>query len=388
MKIKIINNQVPLTKENILKIAGSYANICYSHKNYDDFCNSERNTKIAEHCIKSGHHSIFDHINITFSLENIPKLIVLMLNNIGIYNTSEKSGRYTQFNVDKYPIYKKWIGLFEKVILNTNSVKQHIKDDLKLVNKLAMENARYFLPIDFETNLIYTISIRNLSYLYDALIKLIEIRKDGEWYEYIDLIKNFKDELTNACPFIEELKIFPKDGNDNFLNKIDFYKETNLEDSSTIISGSEDYDIYKITYTCSYACLGQLQRHRTTKLNTNVSYFTGYYIPPILYEKENSKYLEEYKYDYSDYWYKGGEYNLLADCVEVTETGTIGDFKLKALERLCSRAQLEICNITKKYIKELGITSFNKYGNLVAKCGTKKCLEPCKYGITGLDRVI
>ena len=387
MKIKIINNQIDLTKENILKIAGSYANICSSHKNYDDFCNSERNTKITEHCIKSGHHSIFDHINITFSLENIPKIIVFMLNNIGMYNTSEKSGRYTQFDVDKYPTYKKWIGLFEKVILNTNSVKQHIKDDLKLVNKLAMENARYFLPIDFETNLIYTISIRNLSYLYDALCELIgEYNEDVCLNEEVSFITSFKNKLIEVCPFIEELKIFPKHGNNNLLNRIDFWRMSKVDwdwNITPFTSGTDDDDIYRITYDCSYACLGQLQRHRTTKLHFSFCNSNGFYVPPILREKENKMYLEEYT---KDYW--ECSYTPMADLVQVTETGTIGDFKLKALERLCSRPQLEITNLTRRYIEELNITSFNKNDKLVAKCGTKECLEPCKYGITGLDRII
>ena len=385
MKIKIINNNIDLTKENILKIAGSYANICYSHKNYDDFCDSERNTKIAEHCIKSGHHSIFDHINITFSLENIPKTIVFMLNNIGMYNTSEKSGRYTQFDIDKYPIYKKWIGLFEEIILNTKNVKQHIKDDKKLVNKLAMENARYFLPVDFGTNLIYTISIRNLSYLYDALCKLIEKYNDNICLDReLSFIKSFKNKLMEMCPFIEELQIFPKDGNDNLLNRIDFWKAPKEElNIASFMSGTDNDDIYRITYDCSYACLGQLQRHRTTKLHFSFYDSNGFYIPPILQEKENRRYLEEYIKSYREC-----TYIPMADLIQVTETGTIGDFKLKGLERLCSRPQLEITELTKKHIEELYITSFNKNNKLVAKCGTKKCLEPCKYGITGLDRII
>ena len=389
MRIQIINN-IDTNIESILHKAGSYANICYSSKNYDDFCDSKANTRIAKHCIKSGHHSIFDHQNITFSLENIPKIIVFMLNNIGMYNTSEKSGRYTQFDIEKYPLYKKWIPLFENLILENGKVPKHIKEDLKMVNKLAMENARYFLPIDFPTNLIYTISIRNLCYLIDALNKLTNVNylkeNNIEIPVYIlNHINNFKEEMMKTCPFIEELKLYSKEGNNNIINKINFFnKRKEIEEYNNIDFIRTEYndglDVYKIDYKCSYACLGQLQRHRTTKINIFFEKTNKFYIPDILCYSEL---YDEYCNDMESM-----DYITMGHLINIIEIGMISDFELKAGERLCSRSQLEICRTTKYLVEKLGITSFNRNNEIVAKCGTRKCLEPCKYGIKGLDRII
>lgn len=45
--------------------------------------------------LNNGHHSVYDHINLSFNLQNIPKILAMVLNNEHQYTTSEKSVRYT-----------------------------------------------------------------------------------------------------------------------------------------------------------------------------------------------------------------------------------------------------------------------------------------------------
>lgn len=399
MKIKIINNN--LQTDEILKMTGSYAAICYSSKKYDDFKDEdEKNIKIAKHCIKNGHHSIFDHIMITLNIEGIPKILAMMLNNIEFYNTSEKSGRYTKF---KGYLYEKWIDKFKHIILNSDRVENHVKEDLKLVEKLAMENARYFLDIFHETNMIYTISVRQVSYLYYSMIKLSNFIKDkysnnfigggytNDNYEYLKmLICDFTKELENSIPFINDLCIEPKDGNDYLFNKINFFnKDIVKEYDGTEIINDDDLS-YTIKYEASLACIAQLQRHRTTTLFIDLEdvFYNEYevYIPEILYYSLN---CEEYEKEYIEDM-KSINYIPIAALSKVIEIGTPNAYKIKSLERLCSRAQLEVCRNVQSASRDINNFAFCKPDeyNVYAKCKNFKCQEPCKYGINGLKRYI
>lgn len=401
MKIKIINND--LKSEKILEMAGSYAAICYSSKNYDDFKDDkEKNIRIANHCIKSGHHSIFDHIMITLNIEGIPKILAMMLNNIEFYNTSEKSGRYTKF--EGYELYEKWINKFKNIILNSDKVENHVKEDLKLVEKLAMENARYFLDIFHETNMIYTISVRQVSYLYYSMIELSKYIQDKYYHafpgnEYANdnynhlekLICDFIEELKNTLPFVIDLVIKPKDGNDYLFNKINFFNKNIVKEyDGTEIIDSNDL-CYNIKYEASTVCIGQLQRHRTTTLFIDLEdiFNNEYdvYIPEILYYSLNyEEYLDEYIEDM-----KSINYIPVAALGKVIEIGTYDAYKIKSLERLCSRAQLEVCKNVQSASKDINGNTFTNRPflyNVYPKCKNFKCQEPCKYGIKGLNRYI
>ena len=63
-------------KEEALSLGGRMAGICYGPEDYFDTKINNLNTayKRAENCIKSGHHSPFDHIFITLQITNIPKI--------------------------------------------------------------------------------------------------------------------------------------------------------------------------------------------------------------------------------------------------------------------------------------------------------------------------
>lgn len=403
MKIEIVNNNID--SNEILQMAGSYAAICYSSKNFCDFKDDkEKNIRIAKHCIKSGHHSIFDHIMITLNIEGIPKIIAMMLNNIEFYNTSEKSGRYTKFPNNK--IYEEWIDIFKDLISKSDKVKDHVKDDIKLVEKLAMENARYLLPIDIETNMIYSITVRQLSYLYFSMIKLHdnfqELNKDSylfnadekNYYKIIDHINKFINELEKI-EFIKELNIEPKSGNDYLYNKINFFNSSNISNTFVRVFDdgknniSEEYENYPyiIKYKASIATIAQLQRHRTTSINifmkdifdTNID--REYYIPPILNDdiKIMNKYINTLE---------SLDYIPTAILVDIVETGTRNSYKIKSLERLCSRAQLEVCETVKKYSSAINKDTFLYNSEIKPKCKHFKCQEPCKYGVNGLDRNI
>jgi hypothetical protein len=82
----------------VLLKGGYSAGICYMEHTYDDIVNENpANTiKRINQTLNTGHHSVDDHLQMSYELRNIPKILAMMLNNESQYTTSEKSARYTK----------------------------------------------------------------------------------------------------------------------------------------------------------------------------------------------------------------------------------------------------------------------------------------------------
>lgn len=100
MKIEIIASTkvgYSMSKEEALDFSGKSAGICYLPDTVETlFAESpEKTQRRVNGNIKSGHHSVFGHPTYNLCFEGIPKILAMVLNNEKIYNTSEKSARYT-----------------------------------------------------------------------------------------------------------------------------------------------------------------------------------------------------------------------------------------------------------------------------------------------------
>ena len=202
--------------KNAYTFSGKAAGICYMPDDYlsDGIQNSDNAIKRANGNVKSGHHSVFDHLHINMII-NTDKMMAMILNSLGVYTTSEKSARYTKMKPEtdlELEMYEKWIGKIQQLILKKypyidddilsarlckkmgidkckaviNGSCSHIKDDEFLENelnelkrdktipsyKLAQENARYMISVFTPTTMEYTISYRQLMLAADYLKKL------------------------------------------------------------------------------------------------------------------------------------------------------------------------------------------------------------------------
>ena len=103
------------------KFSGKVAGICYMPGTFDDLLleSEEKTIKRANLTKNSGHHSVFDHEYISLYINQIPKLLAMILNNEKMYTTSEKSARYTIMtncsSVEK-KLYNKWYNKFIELI--------------------------------------------------------------------------------------------------------------------------------------------------------------------------------------------------------------------------------------------------------------------------------
>ena len=377
MKIKVIAStkvgyQMP--KEEALNFSGKSAGICYLPDTLDTLFNEpeEKTNKRAQMTLKSGHHSVFNHPTYNLSLEGIPKILAMILNNEKMYNTSEKSARYTKMepSEEEKVLYEKWIEIYKEEI-----AKQYTKIDEKRVQKLAQENARYLISVFTPATVMeYSVNFGQLNYIAHFCKNFIndetkqtkfDIKLKEVFKEFLEALPDLQIEDLNADIKKRELSFFAKRKN----RKEEFGEN------------------YSTTYLASFAELAQAQRHRTLSYEVNLLDEPKYYIPPII---RGTELEEEWLKDISslkDYFPQG----ML---LQINERGTVENFVLKCTERLCGAAQLEIMEQTldtmKKYLDATKETNKEVYEYLLpyskgARCTFPgwKCDTPCVFGPMG-----
>ena len=76
-------------------LSGKAAGVCYMPSTFDELLKEDKvktNKRVLQ-TKESGHHSVFDHNNITLYLDSVPKILAMIINNEKQYTTSEKSAR-------------------------------------------------------------------------------------------------------------------------------------------------------------------------------------------------------------------------------------------------------------------------------------------------------
>lgn len=370
-----------INDDELYIFGGKVAGICYMKEDYFEtkFSNNTTAKKRAGFVANSGHHSVFEHGFITLKLSGIPKILAMLLNSTEYYTTSEKSARYTFMKPEteiENSMYTKWTEKFGELIF-----MKYPNIDNKLVEKLAIENARYMLSVYTPTTMAWTVSFRQLAYIIRWVDLLVDNTEDEKLKQAsLEFSKLIKD-ITDCDKLIIENKNreFEFFRNKSEINNVEFFG-----------------DVYQTTYFGTYAQLAQAQRHRTLHYEIERGDY-GYYVPEIIKV-----------FDLTDEWLSDiGQLEDLVPqgkLVKILEQGRAIKFFDKAKERLCGRAQLEIALQTKdtlqKFIdnkENLSNSSLNSLNNIigknevVTKCSMNgfKCQEICRWGAKfGLDRLI
>ncbi len=360
---------------------GKVAGICYMQEDYfeNKFENNELAEKRAKFVSSSGHHSVFDHSFITLKISSIPKILAMLLNSTEYYTTSEKSARYT-FMKPKSQLecvmYEKWTVKFKDLI-----IKQYPTMDNKLIEKLAIENARYMLSVYTPTTMAWTVSFRQLAYIVKWLDKLSISTSDTRLKESAIELSNLIKDKTSCHTLIV----------DNKNREFEFLRNTGDINNQEFFK-----DLYQTTYLSSYAQIAQSQRHRTLHYEIETGDF-GYYVPQIInYFGLNEEWLSDIS--------QLEEVTPQGKLVKVLEQGRAVKFFDKCKERLCGRSQLEVALQTaltlEKFIANKHNLSnsskealFNVSPNctVVTKCkmDSIECKEICMWGGKyGLNRLI
>lgn len=373
MKIEVIGSTKvghKMTKEEAIDFSGKEAGICYLPDNLQSLFNeeSEKTLKRANRTLKSGHHSVFGHPTYNLSLEQVPKILAMIINNEKVYNTSEKSARYTKMNPseEEKELYEKWIKIYKEVI-----TKEYPSIDEKRIEKLAQENARYLISVFTPATVLgYTVNFCQLNYMIHWFEDYIKNEEENSFSRKLKpVLKEFNNKLEDLT--VEELN------SDIKKRKISLFAQKKER--------KEEFgENYCTTYLASFAQLAQAQRHRTISYEMSFLDKPQYYIPPIIKGTELEKQWLEDISSLEEFYPQG----ML---VKVNERGTVENFILKCTERLCGSAQLEIMEQTRKIMeKYLSATKENNieiYQELLpyakgARCTFPdwKCTTPCVFG--------
>ena len=372
MEIKVIASTkvgYVMPKDEAVDFSGKSAGICYLPDTVETlFAEApEKTQRRADGNIKSGHHSVFGHPTYNLCLEGIPKILAMILNNEKIYNTSEKSARYTHMepSPQEKELYEKWIEIFKEQILI-----QYPKFEDKRALKLAQENARYLISVFTPATVMeYTVNFGQLNYIINWAKDYIKNAEENIFS--IKLKETFKEFLA-AMPDLEIEGLDSRNKNRNFSL---FAKRKNRNE--------EFGENYSVTYLASFAQLAQAQRHRTLSYEMTLLDEPKYYVPPII---AGTNLEQEWLKDISSL----KEFFPQGMLVQVNERGTIENFVLKCMERLCGFSQLEIMQETKNIMNKYLEATKDKpelYQYLLpysrgARCTFPgwKCDSPCVFG--------
>lgn len=389
-----------VTSENIVDnyisdmetFSGKNAGICYMKDGYfgTNVSDPEKAASRFDKIIPTGHHSIADHPHITLLFEGIPKITAMLLNSLGLYTTSEKSGRYTVMSEDdtNKPYYDKWNRRFIEMIS-----EKYPQIEEKQREKLALENARYMLSVFAPTTTMsYTTTLRQLSYIIDMCERYLATAPSG--YDETSFNYKLRVCVSELMESLKELGCYSEKITDNKGRNFNFFAK---QVHYPIWLSEESFnESYVIKYRCSFADLAQEQRHRTIDyfmccddktLSANKGRDTEFYLPEI---------IDFYYKDYIQEWYDDlatlRETYPIATKVDVVETGLISNFMLKCDERLCGRVQLETMrNVSTnllRFVRTLHKSEFMRHelekhfkdGKIIPKCGNIQCKEPCVFG--------
>lgn len=380
MKIRVIASTKEgyvMPKQEALLFAGKSAGICYLPKTVEELFSEPvgKTVNRINNTIKSGHHSVFQHPTYNLLLTGVPKILAIILNNEKIYNTSEKSGRYTVMKAadDEKELYEKWIELFSKKIQ-----ENHNEFDEKKIKKLAMENARYLISIFTPaTEMEYTVNFCQLNYILGWMKDYIKDEPNTDFSAKLkDVFKEFIDEMPDLE--VEGLDSGMKNRGFSLFAKRDRAEEFG--------------ENYSVNYLATFTEFAQAERHRTLSYEMKLLEKPKFFIPYII---KGTKLEEEWLKDIKSLS-KNFPQGML---IQVNERGTIENFVLKCTERLCGAAQIEIMYQTKEILKHYMenvkdnevLYNYLKPYSKGARCTFPgwKCTSPCVFGPkNGLDRDI
>lgn len=380
-----INHEQHFDKEKALSLCGKMAAICYMGDDFDKILNEpdEKSITRALDCIKRGHHSVMDHFKLTFEFSKIPKIIAMFLNNEKDYVTSEKSFRYTkptELPEPEQSLYFKWLDKLCVIIKEEypEMYNKDAKDPEKDIKKLAQENARYFISIFTPiTTMGHTLSLRQLNYLIYMFKSYIENEPNS----------NFNIKMKPVMSeFISLFDEFIIDGliPEGKMRRLSLFGEEQYKETPDIFSY-----VYQTSDLVSLACVAQNHRHRSEHSFIYLLDDFKFYVPEILKDENlKAEWLSDAKLVQNNF-----PQGLL---VNLIQTGNIDTLDLKARERVCKHAQIEVMKHTVKDIEKF--ISNSSYGNILkektnnktARCGFKgyKCTSPCRFGINQSQRKI
>lgn len=172
------------------KVVAAAAKLCYSQSGAEDIMNGldEGTTeRFIDKLMHLGHTSPLEHINFTFAVEGVSRVLTHQLVRHRIASYSQQSQRYVKLDQFEYIVppaiakntlaselfrkamsedqktYDDLVAVLEASYMKENLAKGHSEKKAKaLAEKLAIEDARFVFPNACETKIVITMNARSL----------------------------------------------------------------------------------------------------------------------------------------------------------------------------------------------------------------------------------
>jgi len=419
----LIDESGRFNQKEALKIAGLKAAVCFKPGKFApwdirDAENEETLVRRGIDTVISEHATPAQQASVSLELYQVPKIVCMYLNNLGMQAADERSLRYTEvkpseelneyISQEEIDIYCKWLNKLQEVLwkdyenffMMTNGGNE--KKAKLAVKKIAQENARSFLSIFMPTSLTYTSNFSELNKLALQIEKTCNAENNTELEQlaqpYLEeLLSHLKDlkviltneDVWNIQPSYAEKNNIPH--NDHILGKdgknLDLNLFSNKNKFSGIVMPDEFGVSFHATRPISFAGFAQLQRHRTLDTELKVPNSFSFYVPEFI--KIYPEVVEEWMKDaeiVSDICYPQGQMIL------VSMEGTLKKLvNYVGGERACTRAQHEIAVFYLELLKDYYDALKEENSELASllepyvgkyRCLSKnyKCPSPCPGG--------
>jgi flavin-dependent thymidylate synthase len=155
------------------------ARTCYSSRVVSaEEVTEQQRVRISKATYEGGHHSIWQHATFEFAIEGISRNLVHELHSHPFYNTSQSSQRYVKLKEIRAtipPLEGKNLRLYEDTIIRAWEKYEELTEiilkrlielqpktpterEVKVLEKKAIETARYVIPIAAHTSMVHTIN--------------------------------------------------------------------------------------------------------------------------------------------------------------------------------------------------------------------------------------
>ena len=200
----------PVNEKDVINKLYTACRTCYSAEEPSFIYHMERYStdkhtredklKLLDYVIRSGHHSVLEHCQLTFFIDGITRATSHQWVRHRHASISQQSQRYVQFKDGKFnydipaTIANSSVqGMFEGAMLHLGSIYQQLVDA-----GIPAEDARAVLPNACLTNMTWSCNLRELIHICnERLCSCAQL-------EARTLARHIKEEVVNQLPFMED----------------------------------------------------------------------------------------------------------------------------------------------------------------------------------------
>ncbi len=150
------------------ELAAKAARVCYSSSPVDKIVlNKEEQEKLLKRVIRSGHHSVLEHVSFTYALEGLSRVATHQLVRHRIASYSQRSHRYTDVGKESFVVPPSVAenpearAIFDRVVDEATSAYRRLID-----LGIKREDARFVIPQAVSSAIVVTMNARELLHFF------------------------------------------------------------------------------------------------------------------------------------------------------------------------------------------------------------------------------